>query len=532
MPKSTKRSKKSKYPLKPLILLILDGWGIGDPKEKGNAIALAKTPVLNQLMRDFPAAQLQAHGQYVGLPKGQEGNSEAGHLNIGAGRVVMQDAVRVSATIADGSFFKNPAFLKATSHVKKHASRLHIMGLLSNGMSAHSDPTHLTAVLELARRQKVKEVYLHLFTDGRDSPPHSALTLIGKLQPHLKSNAHIATIMGRYYAMDRKKNWKLTQEAYDVLTCEKCTWHQAHSVTEAITESYNRDNTDEFMEPYVIYKNGTRFPPIGDNDAIIFFNLRSDRARQITKAFMQKRFEKLNRDSFTRRNVINNLCFVAMTDFGPDLDEVITAFPSFDLEETLPMQFADERQVYIAETEKYAHVTYFFNGGYPDPVAGEKRIIVDSPAVKHYDETPEMSTTAIMREIADRIRRRSFDLLVANIAAPDMIAHTGNLQAGIKAAQATDRSVQRIFQLAQRYDCRLIITADHGNLERMINPETGEVDTEHSTAPVPLILVDKAFYRRRSFLKKTGKLGDIAPTILELFGKKQPKEMTGKSLLT
>lgn len=526
-----KKIQEQKYLPKPLILLILDGWGVGDPQEKGNAIALANTKNLDRLMADYPVTQLKAHGEYVGLPKGQEGNSEAGHLNIGAGRIVVQDGVRVTATIEDGSFFKNPAFLKAIAHVKKNRSHLHFMGLLSNGMSAHSDPAHLEALLKLARRHKVKNAYVHLFMDGRDSPPRSALKLIEKLQPKLKGVARIATMMGRYYGMDRKKHWELTEEAYDVLTCERCLWHKAQSVTAAITESYNRGNTDEFMEPYVLFDGDERYPPIRSNDAVIFFNLRSDRARQITKAFMQKRFEKLNQGSFERKNKLDNLCFVAMTDFGPDLDEVITAFPSVDLAETLPMQFADERQVYIAETEKYAHVTYFFNGGYPDPVAGEKRVIVASPPVKHYDTTPAMSMPAVVEEIMKRIRHRSFDFLAANFAAPDMIAHTGNLQAGIRAARATDAAVGRIAKAVLKNDYRLIVTADHGNLERMVNPQTGEIDTEHSIVPVPFILVDKELRGTSGILKKTGKLGDIAPTILDLFNKKKPKEMTGKSLL-
>lgn len=528
--KKTKKAAKASLPSKPLALLILDGWGIGDPTEEGNAIALARTKNIDGYMRDYPMAKLRAHGHHVGLPKGQEGNSEAGHLNIGGGRVVEQDAVRVTRAITDGSFFKNPAFCEVIDHVKKKKSRLHVMGLLSNGMSAHSDPDHLIALLDLAKRNKVKEVYVHLFTDGRDSPPHSALKLIEKLQPSLKGKAKIATIMGRYYGMDRKKNWDLTEEAYDVLTCEKCTWHKADSVIQAITESYNRGNTDEFMEPCVIHEKGKRLPEIQSEDGIIFFNLRSDRARQITKAFMQRRFEKLNPDSFKRKNLLQDVCFVAMTDFGPDLDNVITAFPSANLEETLPMQFDDKRQVYIAETEKYAHVTYFFNGGYPDPVAGEKRVIVDSPDVKHYDTMPLMSTKALTRAIMERIQRK-FDFIVANFAAPDMIAHTGNLQAAIKAAEGTDKAVAKVVNQALKQGMRVIITADHGNLERLVNPKTHEIDTEHSITPVPCILIDSDLFGATDVLKKTGKLADIAPTILELFGKPQPKEMTGRSLL-
>ena len=396
--------------IKPLILIILDGWGIAPPGP-GNAITLARTPNMDSLAKHYPYTELCAHGPCVGLPKDQAGNSEAGHLNIGAGRIVEQDAVRVSRAITDGTFFKNPAFLQAVRHVKENKSKLHLMGLLSNGMSAHSNPDHVEALLELTRRQKVKEVYLHLFTDGRDSPQHAALALIKKLEPHLKPNAKIATVMGRYYGMDRKKNWQVTMEAYEVLTCEKCIWHTAESVTQAITESYNRNNTDEFMEPYFIYRDGKKSPSISDDDAVIFFNLRSDRARQITKAFVQKDFEKLNPGAFKRKNILRNLAFVVMTDFGPDLDSILSAYPSIDVPKTLAMQLKGLRQYYIAETEKYAHVTYFFNGGYDRPVAGENRIIIDSPGVKAYDSVPAMSTSEITKSVLDCIKKDEFDFI-------------------------------------------------------------------------------------------------------------------------
>ncbi|MEK7067938.1 MAG: 2,3-bisphosphoglycerate-independent phosphoglycerate mutase, partial [Patescibacteria group bacterium] len=360
---------------------------------------------------------------------------------------------------------------------------------------------------------------------------HAALKLIKQLEPQLKPNAQIATIMGRYYGMDRKKNWNNTEAAYDVLTCEKCSWHTAESVTDAITESYNRNQTDEFMEPYVIVKHGRRLPPVGDNDALIFFNLRSDRARQITKAFVQKKFEQMNPGSFKRKNILRNLLFVAMTDFGPDLDSVISAYPSVDLKATLPMQLRHLRQWYIAETEKYAHVTYFFNGGYADTVAGERRVIVRSPDVKSYAETPGMSSKKITEIILAHLRERDFDFLAVNYACPDMIAHTGNLAAGIKAAEITDAYLSQVIKEAAKYAARVIITADHGNLEGMINLQTGEVDTEHSTSFVPFILVDRELKGKKNLLRPNGILGDIAPTILELFGLPKRKEMTGKSLI-
>jgi len=517
--------------VKPLVLIILDGWGIAPPN-KGNAITLAKTPTMNGLWRDYPHAELCAHGRCAGLPDQQEGNSEAGHMNIGAGRVVDQDVIRITKAIKDGTFFKNPAFLQAVKHVKANKSNLHLMGLLSNGMSAHSDPAHLKALLEFIRQQKLEQAYLHIFTDGRDSPQHAALKLIEELEPLLAPNVKIATIMGRYYGMDRKKNWPITEEAYDVLTCQKCAWHAAKSVTEAITENYNRNQTDEFMEPYVICdQSGRRLPPIKSNDAVIFFNLRSDRARQLTKAFVQQNFEAVNPGSFKRKNVLKNLVFVAMTDFGPDLDSILSAYPSIDVKKTLPMQLNGLRQYYIAETEKYAHVTYFFNGGYADPVAGEHRVIIPSPNVKSYDQTPGMSSKQITAEVLSHLRRRDFDFITVNYACPDMVAHTGDLSAGIKAAEIADHCLGKIAAAACKNNTTVMITADHGNLEKMINLETGEIDTEHSTVPVPFILFSLNLKGRKNKLRSSGILGDIAPTILEFFHLPQPKEMTGKSLL-
>ena len=526
MPISKDKKIKS---LKPLILIILDGWGIAPPN-KGNAIALAKTPTMDRLQKEYPYAELCASGRCVGLPDKQEGNSEAGHMNIGAGRVVDQDVVRITKTVKDGTFFKNAAFLQAVKHVKQNKSHLHLMGLLSNGMSAHSEPEHLQALLEFTRHKNLSPVYLHLFTDGRDSPQHAALKLIKQLETQLKPNARIATIMGRYYGMDRKKNWGNTEAAYDVLTCDKCSGHTAASVTDAITESYNRNQTDEFMEPYVIVKHGRPLPPAGDNDALIFFNLRSDRARQITKTFVQKEFERMNPGAFRRKNIPRNLLFVAMTDFGPDLDSVISAYPSIDLKATLPMRLRHLRQWYVAEAEKYAHVTYFFNGGYADTVAGEQRVIVRSPDVKSYDETPAMSSGKITDIVLGHMRERNFDFLAVNYACPDMIAHTGNLAAGVTAAAVTDAYLGRIIKEATKNNLRVIITADHGNLEGMINLQTGEIDTEHSTSPVPFILFNRELKGKKNLLRSKGILGDIAPTILQLFNLKQPKEMTGKSL--
>ncbi len=516
--------------IKPLILLILDGWGIS-PNSKGNAIALGNTSVIDKLSKDYLYTELSAHGRSVGLPKYQNGNSEAGHMNIGAGRIVGQDVKKISQSIADGTFLKNPAFLQAIKHVKKNNSNLHFMGLLSNGMSAHSDPYHLEALLNFAKKHKINKSYIHIFTDGRDSPQHAAIKLIQELEKKFTNNEKIATIMGRYYGMDRKKSWPITEQAYDVLTCPKCVQHASESATNAITESYNRNNTDEFMEPYVIHEKNKPLPRIKNNDAIIFFNLRSDRARQITKAFVQEKFKDKNKKAFKRKNVLKNLCFVAMTDFGPDLDNVLSAFPSVDLKETLPMQLKDKRQIYIAETEKYAHVTYFFNGGYANGVANEERIMIPSPDMKSYDKKPAMSSKELTDKLLFYIKKDLFDFITINYACPDMIGHTGNLNAAIEAINAVNDSLAKVIKEAEKKDIQIIITSDHGNVEEMINLKTGEIDTEHSTNPVPFIIFDKKLKGKKKNIRTKGILGDIAPTILQLLGMEKPKGMGGKTLI-
>lgn len=527
MPK-TKGKNNKKNP--PLVLLILDGWGLAKPN-RGNAISLAKTPVMDSLWKKYPHTQLQASGKYVGLPEAQYGNSEAGHSNLGAGRVVDQEAVYISKEINAGKFFKNPAFESAFNHLQKNKSDLHIMGMLSNGQSAHSDPDHLLALLTWSRLKKIKNVYLHLFTDGRDSPPHSALKLVEALMRSLKNKEEknkrtgewIATIMGRYYAMDRKKDWLRTEAAYNAMVLSQGI--KAKSPQAAITESYNRGETDEFIPPYVIHRNGKPIAKIKDNDAIIFFNLRSDRARQLSKPFVQDNFNKQNPKSFKRKKVLKNITFVALTDFGPDLGNISTAYPSPDLLGTLPMAFVDKKQLYIAETEKFAHVTYFFNGGYADPVAGEKRTKIDSPKVRSYDETPEMSVKKITAEVLTVLNK--FDFIAVNFANPDMIGHTGNLKAAIKAVEIVDTCVGKIQKAVLKFDGTLIITADHGNIEKMIDLKTNEIYTEHTSNLVPFIIVSK---NKITKSLKRGVLGDVAPTILKLMKIKKAKEMSGKTL--
>ena len=518
-----KQNKKLKS--QKIILLILDGWGLGE-KSEGNAITLAKTPFMDSLYKKYPWTKLCASGKCVGLPPHQVGNSEAGHLNIGAGRVVDQDVVKISKQINTGEFFKNPAFIAALNQVKKEKSALHLMGMLSNDQSPHSDPDHLLALLSLARYHKIKNIYLHLFTDGRDSPPRSSLKTVEALERNLRPNEIVATIIGRFYAMDRKKNWSSTWWAYEAMTTGR--GHKAKSPQEGITRAYNADITDEFIEPIVLYQKNKMIKRISNNDAIIFFNLRSDRARQMAKPFVQKEFEKNNPHALKRKKVLKNIIFAAMTDFGPDLDNILTAYPSEDIKDSLPMMLKHKSQIYIAEKEKYAHVTYFINGGYADPVNGEKRMVIPSPSVTSYESTPAMATPKVAQAVIRSIK--NYDFICANISSPDMIGHTGNLKAGIKAAEIVDAQLNKIYQAAKKDKVILIITADHGNLESMLNITTKEIVTEHTHNLVPFILVADGRLKSKK-LRSGGSLADIAPTILNIFDIKKSRLMTGDSLI-
>lgn len=507
---------------KPLILIILDGWGIAEDG-KGNAISIADTSFFDSLLEKYPNSKLCAHGKYVGLPDRQVGNSEAGHMNIGAGRVVLQDSVKISESIGDGTFYKNPAFTGAVRHVKKMNSSVHLMGLLSNGQSPHSDPDHLLALLDFCRREKIENIYLHLFTDGRDSPKYSSLKLIDDLEKKLKPNEKIASIMGRFYAMDRKKEWERTSLAYDVLA--KAKGKKANSAKEAIMESYNKGESDEHVEPYIIEEEGK----VKDGDSVIFFNLRSDRTRQLAKVFVQEEFYKKNKNSFRRGKRMKHVYFVAMTDFGPDLDDIITAYPGIDLENTLPMILSEHKQCYIAETEKYAHITYFFNGGYSGKVADEDQVIIDSPRVKSYDQTPGMSSLELTNRVLSDLQKDKYDFTLLNFAAPDMIGHTGNLDAGVECCTIIDTYLKKIVNTCLDKNGTVVVTADHGNIEKMINTKTGEIFTEHTDNKVPFIIVSESL--SKITLKEGGVLADIVPTVLEILKIEKPKGMSGKSLI-
>lgn len=513
-------------PKKPLILAILDGWGIG-PANYGNAISQAKLPFYTSCLKKYAYTELEASSKYVGLPLGQSGNSEAGHMNIGAGRIVEQDAVVISRSINDGTFFRNPAFLQAARQAKKHSSDVHLIGLLTGNQSAHSDPDHLISLITFFKHQNVKNVYLHLFTDGRDSPKYYAQKLIKKYGGFFNKYARVATIMGRLYGMDRKKEWSRTELAYNAMIFGEGI--KDDSAEDAILHAYAREESDEFIKPTIICdKDGKPRGIIKDNDSVVFFNLRSDRARQMCKPFVQKRFEDLNKGAFKRRKILQGVYLVAMTDFGPDLGEIVTAYPSRDVTDTLQMVLHNYRQMAIAENEKYAHVTYFFNGGYSDPVAGEKRIIVESPHLKMYDKEPQMSLQKTTSLVVEAVKKNLYDFIVMNVANADMVAHTGNLFATIKACEYVDVALGKISSAVLEKKGILIVTADHGNAEELVNKNTGWPDTEHSTSRVPFIVVKGG---AKPKLRKKGILGDIAPTILDLLHENKPQLMTGKSLI-
>lgn len=514
---------------KPFVLAILDGWGVASGKRDDDPTAVARTPFLKELQKNYPRALLRASGVAVGLPPRQDGNSEAGHLNLGAGRIVTQDAVRISQSIADGTFYKNSALLSAVEHVQKRRSALHLIGLLSNFNSGHASPDHLYALLKFAAQQKVKHVWLHLFTDGRDSAKYDAPKFLREVERRLRPGQEIATMVGRFYAMDRKKEWSRTEHTYELLTHGKGI--VAESAEAAIRHAYNRGESDEYISPTVITtKKHQPRAVIADHDAVVFFNLRSDRARQLAKPFVQKQFEPLNPGSFKRSNVLKDLRFVALTDFGPDLGNILTAYPSPDLEQTLPVALNGLRQLYVAESEKFAHMTYFFNGGYDAPIAGEDRVMVASPSVASYDHAPAMATLKLKQVIVQALKQKRYDFIAVNFASPDMVGHTGNFQACVKAMETVDSALATIGRAVRSAHGSLMVTADHGNVEELVSHETGEVDTEHSTNPVPCLLYN-AEWRGRQFLRRSGMLSDVAPTILKLMGIKKPRLMARRGLL-
>lgn len=506
---------------KPTVLLILDGYGERKEKE-GNAIALAKTPVMDRLKKEFPYVEGQASGLFVGLPDGQMGNSEVGHMNMGAGRIVYQELTRITKSIQDGDFFENKALKAAVEHCKKEDSALHFMGLVSSG-GVHSHIEHIYGLLELAKRAGLKKVYLHAFLDGRDTPPDSGKSFLLAVEKKMQELhvGEIATISGRYYAMDRDKNYDRVEKAYRAMV--DGTGEKASSVEEAIDASYAKKVYDEFVLPTVIEKDGA-VHTVSDGDAMIFFNFRPDRAREICHAFCDDDF------SFFERGARKNIFFVCFTDYDPTIPNKHVAFEKEEIHNTLGEVVSNlgKNQLRIAETEKYAHVTFFFNGGKEEPYEKEDRILVPSPKeVPTYDLKPEMSCYTVTEKLTEAIRSGKYDLVVANFANPDMVGHTGVLPAAIKAIEVVDECMGKVVDAVESMHGNLFILADHGNADIMIDEKTGEPYTAHTTNPVPFILVSEEKHK----LREGGCLADVAPTLLELMGIPQPKEMTGKSLL-
>ena len=502
------------------MLMILDGFGI-NPNKEGNAIALANTPNIDKLMKKYPVAEIHTSGADVGLPEGQMGNSEVGHTNIGAGRIVYQELTRITKSIEDGDFFTNQEFIEAIDNCKKNNSKLHILGLVSDG-GVHSHIRHLYGLLEMAKRRDFEDVYIHCFLDGRDTPPASAETYIMKLEEKMREKGvgKIASISGRFYAMDRDKRWERVKKCYDAIVNGE--GNKSGSAISAIESSYQKEVFDEFVEPTLICNGEEPIATIGKNDSVIFFNFRPDRAREITRALVDPNF-----DGFENKDL--NLFFVCFTSYDETMPNVRIAFKKDPLVNTFGEVVSKKgyTQLRIAETEKYAHVTFFFNGGEEKQYEGEDRILIPSPKVETYDMKPEMSAYEVTEKVVDAINSQKYNAIILNYANPDMVGHTGSLDAAIKAIETIDECVGKVVEAILNNDGTLLITADHGNSEQMIDYKTGEPHTAHTTNPVPIILVSND----NKYKIKTGRLADLAPTLLELMNIEKPKEMTGNSLL-
>ena len=500
-------------------LIILDGWGIG-PDYEGNAIKRAKTPNFDVLLRRYPNTTLSTSGYDVGLPKGQMGNSEVGHLNIGAGRIVYQDFTRITMSIENGEFEKNEALLSAINTAKDNCSTLHLIGLLSDG-GVHSHNTHLYSLIELAKENGLCDVQIHCITDGRDVSPTSSPKYIKELIKKTKQLGigRISSIMGRYYAMDRNRQWDRVELAYNALT--KGEGEIYKDPIEAIKSSYLTGITDEFIKPLLIEKNNGEIGTIKDNDAVIFFNFRPDRAREITRAFVDDDFS-----NFERKKV--NVKFVCMTLYDKTIENVEIAYKPHFVQNTLGEYLSSLgiKQLRAAETEKYAHVTYFLNGEIEEPFENEVRILIPSPDVPTYDLKPEMSALELKNMIMEQLDKDIYQVMIINFANPDMVGHTGDIEAAVKAVEAVDKCMGEIVNFIIRAEGTAIITSDHGNCEEMFDRETLDIITAHSNNRVPFIVVGG-----KNFKLKEGILADVAPTMLELMGLEKPEEMTGKSLI-
>ena len=503
-------------------LLILDGFGI-NPNHEGNAIYQAGTPNIDALKEKYCHTAIGASGLDVGLPDGQMGNSEVGHTNIGAGRVVYQELTRITKSIQDGDFFENKAFLDAIASAKKNGGKLHLMGLCSDG-GVHSHLEHAYGLLRLAKQQGI-DAYFHCFMDGRDVPPSSGKGYIQQLEKAMAEIGcgEVATVSGRYYAMDRDNRWERVEKAYNALCGQGIT---ASSAEEAMQQSYDNGKTDEFVEPTVIVKDGKPVAVIESGDAVIFFNFRPDRARELTRTLIEPEFS-----GFERMGGYKPVSFVSMTQYDATFTNLEVAFKPQSLKNTLGAYVADKgiAQLRIAETEKYAHVTFFFNGGVEQPCEGEDRALIPSPKVATYDLKPEMSAYEVTEEAVKRIKSGKYGLMVLNFANCDMVGHTGVMEAAMAAVKTVDECVGKVMDAILSMGGKALITADHGNADQMIDPATGGAFTAHTTNPVPLIVVDPE--QPKHELRTGGRLADLAPTLLQMMGLEKPAEMTGESLI-
>ncbi|MDP2714903.1 2,3-bisphosphoglycerate-independent phosphoglycerate mutase [Rheinheimera sp.] len=506
---------------KPLVLLILDGWGYREDTNN-NAIAQANTPVMDKLWQSCPHTLISGSGLDVGLPDGQMGNSEVGHVNLGSGRVVYQDFTRITKAISDGDFFTNPVLTQAVTAAKQQNKAVHIMGLLSPG-GVHSHEDHLLAMIKLAEQQGAGPIYLHAFLDGRDTPPRSAKASLQKIQAHFDKtgSGQIASVIGRYFAMDRDKRWDRVQQAYDLLTTGKAAY-QADNALQALEQAYSRDENDEFVKATAILTAQGQPVKMQDGDALIFMNFRADRARQFSRAFINDDF-----DGFARVYRPKLGSFIMLTEYAADINAPC-AYPPESLNNVLGEWLAkhDKTQLRISETEKYAHVTFFFSGGREELFKGEQRILVDSPKVATYDLQPEMSSTELTDKLVGAIHSGEFDVIICNYPNGDMVGHTGVLSAAIKAVEAVDSCIGRVVEALHEVGGECLITADHGNAEMMLDTDSGQAHTAHTSGPVPLIYVG-----RPANVTEGGILSDIAPTMLSLMGMPVPAEMSGKILM-
>ena len=507
-------------------LIILDGYG-ERAESADNAIRLDGSKYISEYRKEYPSTLIQASGMDVGLPEGQMGNSEVGHLNIGAGRIVYQELTRITKAIDDGDFFENEAFLRAMNHVKEKKSKLHVMGLCSDG-GVHSHLNHLYALLRMAKQQHIEQVYIHCFMDGRDTPPNSGIEYIRQIEAEIAKEGmgKIATISGRYYAMDRDNRWDRVEKAYQAIVDGEGA--EAASAEEAMIHSYDANVFDEFVIPTVIMDKGKPSATIDHDDSVIFFNFRPDRARELTRAFQDPKFE-----GFERKKGMLRLMYVTFTQYDATFANigVNMAYSPQTLDHTLGAYLADlgKTQFHIAETEKYAHVTFFFNGGVEEPYQGEDRCLVPSPKVATYDLQPEMSANEVADKAVEAIESGKYDIMILNFANPDMVGHTGNLEAAEKAIHAVDACAHRVIEAIRANGGECLVTADHGNSETMVDPVSGEPFTAHTTNPVPLIYINDA--DKSAKLRADGRLADLAPTLLTMMGLPVPAEMTGKTLI-